>query len=42
MVPVIKQADTLDFRQFWRAYEDLVRKVRSGKGRSQRLRRARP
>ena len=31
MVPVIKQADTLDFRQFWRAYEELVRRVRSGK-----------
>ena len=31
MVPVIKLADTLDFRQFWRAYEELVRKVRSGK-----------
>jgi multifunctional 2-oxoglutarate metabolism enzyme len=31
MVPVIKQADTLDFREFWRTYEELVRKVRSGK-----------
>ena len=31
MVPVIKDADTLDFRGFWSAYEDLVRKVRSGK-----------
>jgi multifunctional 2-oxoglutarate metabolism enzyme len=31
MVPVIKQADTLDFRHFWRTYEELVRKVRSGK-----------
>jgi 2-oxoglutarate dehydrogenase E1 component len=31
MVPVIKQADALDFRGFWSAYEDLVRKVRSGK-----------
>jgi len=31
MVPVIKQADELDFRQFWRTYEELVRKVRSGK-----------
>ncbi|HET9731546.1 MAG TPA: multifunctional oxoglutarate decarboxylase/oxoglutarate dehydrogenase thiamine pyrophosphate-binding subunit/dihydrolipoyllysine-residue succinyltransferase subunit [Acidimicrobiales bacterium] len=31
MVPVIKQAETLDFRAFWLAYEDLVRKVRSGK-----------
>ncbi|HEX6392307.1 MAG TPA: multifunctional oxoglutarate decarboxylase/oxoglutarate dehydrogenase thiamine pyrophosphate-binding subunit/dihydrolipoyllysine-residue succinyltransferase subunit [Acidimicrobiales bacterium] len=31
MVPVIKDADTLDFRGFWSAYEDLVRKVRGGK-----------
>ena len=31
MVPVIRLADTLEFRQFWRSYEDLVRKVRSGK-----------
>ncbi|MGH9107101.1 MAG: multifunctional oxoglutarate decarboxylase/oxoglutarate dehydrogenase thiamine pyrophosphate-binding subunit/dihydrolipoyllysine-residue succinyltransferase subunit, partial [Acidimicrobiales bacterium] len=31
MVPVIKQAETLDFRGFWQAYEELVRKVRSGK-----------
>jgi 2-oxoglutarate decarboxylase len=31
LVPVIKQADALDFRHFWRAYEELVRKVRSGK-----------
>jgi multifunctional 2-oxoglutarate metabolism enzyme len=31
VVPVIKLADTLDFRQFWRTYEELVRKVRSGK-----------
>ena len=31
MVPVIKAADQLDFRHFWQAYEDLVRKVRSGK-----------
>ncbi len=31
MVPVIKQADTVDFRHFWRLYEELVRKVRSGK-----------
>ena len=42
MVPVIKQADTLDFRGFWQAYEELVRKVRSGKGRRERLRRRRP
>ncbi|HET9058686.1 MAG TPA: multifunctional oxoglutarate decarboxylase/oxoglutarate dehydrogenase thiamine pyrophosphate-binding subunit/dihydrolipoyllysine-residue succinyltransferase subunit [Acidimicrobiales bacterium] len=31
VVPVIKQADTLDFRAFWLAYEELVRKVRAGK-----------
>ncbi len=31
MVPVIKGAEQLDFRQFWQAYEELVRKVRSGK-----------
>ena len=30
-VPVIKDADTLDFRAFWGAYEDLIRKVRSNK-----------
>ena len=31
MVPVIKEAEALDFRGFWSAYEELVRKVRSGK-----------
>lgn len=31
MVPCIRDADTLDFRNFVLAYEDLVRKVRSGK-----------
>jgi len=31
MVPCIKGADTLDFRSFVLAYEDLVRKVHSGK-----------
>jgi 2-oxoglutarate dehydrogenase E1 component len=31
MVPVVREADILDFRGFWSAYEDLVRKVRSGK-----------
>jgi 2-oxoglutarate decarboxylase len=31
MVPVVKQADELGFREFWRSYEELVRKVRSGK-----------
>ena len=31
LVPVITNADTLDFRAFWGAYEDLIRKVRSNK-----------
>ncbi len=31
LVPNIKAAETLDFRQFWMAYEDIVRKARSGK-----------
>jgi multifunctional 2-oxoglutarate metabolism enzyme len=31
MVPVVKAADTMDFRAFWGAYEDLIRKVRSNK-----------
>jgi 2-oxoglutarate decarboxylase len=31
LVPVIKEAEALDFRGFWSAYEDLVRKVRTGK-----------
>ncbi len=31
MVPCIKGADTLDFRRFVLAYEELVRKVHSGK-----------
>ncbi len=30
-MPVIKNADTLDFRGFWNAYEELIRKVRSNK-----------
>src|SRR3954447_21549870 len=30
-VPVIRDADTLDFHEFWGAYEDLIRKVRSNK-----------
>ena len=30
LVPSIKQADTFDFAQFWAAYEDLVRRARSG------------
>jgi 2-oxoglutarate dehydrogenase E1 component len=31
MVPCVREADTLDFRSFVLAYEDLVRKVHSGK-----------
>jgi 2-oxoglutarate dehydrogenase E1 component len=31
LVPVIRDADTLDFRAFWGTYEDLIRKVRSNK-----------
>ncbi|GAA4610284.1 multifunctional oxoglutarate decarboxylase/oxoglutarate dehydrogenase thiamine pyrophosphate-binding subunit/dihydrolipoyllysine-residue succinyltransferase subunit [Actinoallomurus liliacearum] len=31
VVPNIKAAETLDFRQFWAAYEELVRKARSNK-----------
>jgi len=31
LVPNIKGAEEMDFRQFWTAYEDLVRKARSGK-----------
>ncbi len=31
LVPVIKSADLMDFRSFWSAYEDLIRKVRTGK-----------
>ncbi len=31
MVPVIKNADTMDFRQFWDAYEELIRKVKTNK-----------
>ncbi|WP_106238900.1 multifunctional oxoglutarate decarboxylase/oxoglutarate dehydrogenase thiamine pyrophosphate-binding subunit/dihydrolipoyllysine-residue succinyltransferase subunit [Allonocardiopsis opalescens] len=30
LVPNIKKADTLDFRQFWTAYEEVVRKARAG------------
>jgi multifunctional 2-oxoglutarate metabolism enzyme len=30
-VPSIKNAEMLDFRQFWMAYEDLIRKARSWK-----------
>ena len=31
LVPVVRDADTLDFRGFWGSYEDLIRKVRSNK-----------
>jgi 2-oxoglutarate dehydrogenase E1 component len=31
LVPCIKNADTMDFAAFWSAYEDLIRKARSGK-----------
>ncbi|HEU5419106.1 MAG TPA: multifunctional oxoglutarate decarboxylase/oxoglutarate dehydrogenase thiamine pyrophosphate-binding subunit/dihydrolipoyllysine-residue succinyltransferase subunit, partial [Streptosporangiaceae bacterium] len=31
LVPSIKSAQHMDFRQFWIAYEDIVRKARTGK-----------
>jgi multifunctional 2-oxoglutarate metabolism enzyme len=31
LVPSIKSAETMDFRQFWMAYEDIIRKARTGK-----------
>ncbi|MDP9396075.1 MAG: multifunctional oxoglutarate decarboxylase/oxoglutarate dehydrogenase thiamine pyrophosphate-binding subunit/dihydrolipoyllysine-residue succinyltransferase subunit, partial [Actinomycetota bacterium] len=31
LVPSIKKADTMDFAQFWAAYEDVVRRARGGK-----------
>jgi 2-oxoglutarate dehydrogenase E1 component len=31
LVPVIRNADELDFRGFWAAYDDLIRKVRGNK-----------
>ncbi|MGV9381375.1 multifunctional oxoglutarate decarboxylase/oxoglutarate dehydrogenase thiamine pyrophosphate-binding subunit/dihydrolipoyllysine-residue succinyltransferase subunit [Nonomuraea sp. NPDC003707] len=31
LVPSIKGAEEMDFRQFWMAYEDVVRKARGGK-----------
>ena len=31
LVPSIKAAEEMDFRQFWMAYEDVVRKARTGK-----------
>ena len=31
LVPVIREADTMDFRGFWASYEELIRRVRSNK-----------
>jgi 2-oxoglutarate decarboxylase len=31
LVPSIKNAQDMDFRQFWMAYEDVIRKARTGK-----------
>ncbi|WP_248958028.1 multifunctional oxoglutarate decarboxylase/oxoglutarate dehydrogenase thiamine pyrophosphate-binding subunit/dihydrolipoyllysine-residue succinyltransferase subunit [Sphaerisporangium perillae] len=31
LVPSIKGAESMDFRQFWTAYEEIVRKARAGK-----------
>ncbi|MFP5326903.1 MAG: multifunctional oxoglutarate decarboxylase/oxoglutarate dehydrogenase thiamine pyrophosphate-binding subunit/dihydrolipoyllysine-residue succinyltransferase subunit [Acidimicrobiia bacterium] len=31
LVPVIKKADTMSFRDFWLAYEELIRKVKTNK-----------
>jgi multifunctional 2-oxoglutarate metabolism enzyme len=31
LVPSIKNAEAMDFRQFWMGYEDLIRKARTGK-----------
>ena len=31
VVPCIRDADTLDFRGFWAAYEEIIRKVRNNK-----------
>jgi len=31
LVPSIKAAEEMDFRQFWMAYEDIVRRARTGK-----------
>jgi 2-oxoglutarate decarboxylase len=31
LVPGIQAAETMDFRQFWTAYEDLIRRARGGK-----------
>ena len=39
LVPNIKDADDLDFAGFWRAYEDLIKKVRGEQARARGLRR---
>jgi 2-oxoglutarate decarboxylase len=31
LVPSIKAAELMDFREFWQAYEDIVRRARNGK-----------
>ncbi len=31
LVPAVKSAESMDFRQFWMAYEDVVRRARTGK-----------
>ncbi|WP_240037482.1 multifunctional oxoglutarate decarboxylase/oxoglutarate dehydrogenase thiamine pyrophosphate-binding subunit/dihydrolipoyllysine-residue succinyltransferase subunit [Glycomyces paridis] len=31
VVPSIKNTESMDFREFWQAYEDLVRRARNGK-----------
>jgi 2-oxoglutarate decarboxylase len=31
LVPAVKAAEAMDFRQFWMAYEDVVRRARNGK-----------
>jgi 2-oxoglutarate dehydrogenase E1 component len=31
LVPAIKAAETMDFRQFWTAYEDVIRRARTGR-----------
>ncbi|HUY48937.1 MAG TPA: multifunctional oxoglutarate decarboxylase/oxoglutarate dehydrogenase thiamine pyrophosphate-binding subunit/dihydrolipoyllysine-residue succinyltransferase subunit [Streptosporangiaceae bacterium] len=31
LVPAVKAAETMDFRHFWMAYEDVVRRARAGK-----------
>ncbi|HSS08648.1 MAG TPA: multifunctional oxoglutarate decarboxylase/oxoglutarate dehydrogenase thiamine pyrophosphate-binding subunit/dihydrolipoyllysine-residue succinyltransferase subunit [Acidimicrobiales bacterium] len=31
LVPVIKDADTLEFQDYWSSYEELIRKIRTGK-----------